>query len=156
MDWYLPSSSSIQTESGCSASMTSFTCIALCLETWAVPIKISSLSARCILVIFSTSSDIDLPLIAFFISLMNFIIPVYCNIDTTYSCDEPFLTKYCIDVADFGNYEIHSVTHDKQTVYLLLYVSQLLFKSSTFLHLVYASLQKKLVLDRNNPRYNEK
>src|SRR5690625_7497006 len=42
---------------------------------------------------------------------MNFIIPVYCNTATTYSFVDPFLTTCRIDVADFGNYEIHSVSY---------------------------------------------
>ena len=42
---------------------------------------------------------------------MNFIILVLCNTVTIYSFVEPFLTTYCIDVADFGNYEIHSVIY---------------------------------------------
>jgi len=33
---------------------------------------------------------------------------VWCNADTTYSFVEPFLTTYFIDVAGFGNYELHS------------------------------------------------
>ena len=40
---------------------------------------------------------------------MNFIIRIYRHTNTVYSFVEPFLTTYRIDVAVFGDYEIHSI-----------------------------------------------
>jgi len=40
---------------------------------------------------------------------MNFIIRIYRHTNTVYSFVEPFLTTYRIDVAGFGNDEIHTV-----------------------------------------------
>jgi len=41
---------------------------------------------------------------------MNFIICILRYVNTTCSFVEPFETTCCIDIADFGNYEIHLVT----------------------------------------------
>jgi len=45
-------------------------------------------------------------------TLVNFIIRILCHITTTCSSVGAFETTCCIDVANFGHYEIHSVMNN--------------------------------------------
>ena len=45
----------------------------------------------------------------YFVNLVNFIIRILCHVTSTCSSVGAFETTCCIDIADVGHYEIHSI-----------------------------------------------
>jgi len=64
-------------------------------------------------------------IIAYLDILMNSIIPIYSYTIAACNCIDSFTTTCRIDVADYGNYEIHS---DRKGVHLCMLMHPFYFK----------------------------